>query len=44
MRNKSWWHRAKKDWRKNSEQYLILFVVAFVLLAWSFAITVVGLR
>lgn len=44
MRNKSWWFRAKRDWRKNGEHYMIMFVVSFILLAWSFAITVGGLR
>ena len=36
--------RAKREWRKNGEHYMIMFVVVFLLLAWSFAITVVGLR
>ena len=38
----SWLNRAKREWRKNSEMYMIQFVLIFLVGAWTFAVVVIG--
>jgi len=39
-----WWRRALREWRKNSDFYLIQFFLIFILSAWMFAIVVMGVK
>lgn len=38
----NWFNRAKREWRKNSESYMIQFVLIFLVGAWTFAVVVIG--
>ena len=38
----SWFNRAKREWRKNGESYLIQFMLIFLVGAWTFAVVVIG--
>ena len=40
----NWYNRAKREWRKNSDAYIIQFVLIFIAGAWMFAIVVVGVN
>ena len=38
----NWFNRAKREWRKNSESYMIQFMLIFLVGAWTYAVVVIG--
>ena len=40
----NWYNRAKREWRKNSDSYMIQFVLIFIAGAWMYAVVVMGVN
>ena len=40
----NWLNRAKREWSKNSDRYVIQFMLIFVATAWMYAVVVMGVN
>ena len=38
----NWFNRAKREWSKNSDRYVIQFMLIFVATAWMYAVVIMG--